>query len=121
MTKRIFLVLLTVILLMNLMGCSADVPKNFSELDWEEQRIFAKLFAEDIVKDNLKSPSTAEVEVLSINDLGNNEYEITGFVDAENSFGARLRSNYVVKIKINEDYDEEHDGYSCKILDVQIE
>jgi predicted small lipoprotein YifL len=120
MTKRIFLVLVVVILLINLAGCGVEIPKNFSELDKEEQESFAELFAEDIVKDNLKAPSTAKVEVLSINDLGDNKYEISGYVDAENSFGAKLRNNFTVEIKINEDYEEDHDGYSCKILSIQI-
>jgi hypothetical protein len=118
--KRISLILMTIILIITLIGCTVEVPKNFSELDEDEQESFAELFAEDIVKDNLKAPSTAKVEVLSIDDLGDNKYKINGFVDAENAFGARLRNNFIVEIKINDKYEKDHDGYSSKILSVQI-
>jgi hypothetical protein len=120
MVKRISFTLMIIFILINLLGCTVEVPKNFSELDKDEQESFAELFAEDIVKDNLKAPSTAKVEVLSIDDLGDNKYKVSGYVDSENSFSARIRSNFIVELKVNDKYEEDHDGYSCKILSVQI-
>ena len=56
--------------------------------------------ATDVVKNNLKAPSTAEF--CRITDAHfeqhGNTWTIKGFVDAENSFGAKLRNDFVVSI-----------------------
>lgn len=52
-----------------------------------------------IVKDYLKAPSTAKFCKLSdatVTHLGNGEYKVTGWVDAENSYGAMIRSDFIV-------------------------
>lgn len=57
----------------------------------------------DFVKQYLKSPSTAEFDKFSadpnISNPTSNEYIITYHFDAENSFGAKLRSNYTCSLK----------------------
>lgn len=75
--------------------------------------------AEIAVKDNLKAPSTAEFpelyeyEYRQSND-DPNVYFVSGYVDAENSYGAKLRNDFIVKFRYTsfEDYE---------ILDVVIE
>lgn len=55
--------------------------------------------AKAIVKSSLKSPSTAKfcwITDATVTHLGNGEYKVTGWVDAQNSFGATLRQNFVV-------------------------
>lgn len=55
--------------------------------------------AKSIVRENLKSPSTADFCSFTqsqITHLGNGEYMVTGWVDAQNSFGAKIRENFVV-------------------------
>lgn len=55
--------------------------------------------AQLIVEDYLKAPSTAKFCKLSdatVTHLGNGEYMVTGWVDAENSYGAMIRSDFVV-------------------------
>lgn len=55
--------------------------------------------AQDIVEKNLKSPSTAEfckVTDAEITHLGNGEYMVYGWVDAQNGYGAVLRTNFLV-------------------------
>lgn len=55
--------------------------------------------AKAIVKSVLKSPSTAKfcwITDATITHLGNGKYEVTGWVEAENSYGATLRQNFVV-------------------------
>lgn len=55
--------------------------------------------AQDIVENNLKSPSTAEfckVTDAEITHLGNGEYMVYGWVDAQNGYGAVLRTNFLV-------------------------
>ena len=55
--------------------------------------------AEYVVKENLKAPSTAQfckITEATITYLGNKKYEIKGWVDAQNSFGAMIRQNFTV-------------------------
>ena len=52
-----------------------------------------------IVEDYLKAPSTAKFckpSDATVTHLGNGEYIVTGWVDAENSYGAMIRSDFVV-------------------------
>ena len=56
--------------------------------------------ATDVVKDNLKAPSTAEFcnkSDATITQKGDT-WTIRGYVDAENSFGAKLRNDFTVVI-----------------------
>lgn len=60
--------------------------------------------AEKFVKNNLKAPSTAEFSPLSettINIFKDNSVWVDGYVDAQNSFGAMIRSKYSVKMIYN--------------------
>lgn len=59
----------------------------------------AFLCAKDIVEDSLKAPSTAKFCKLSdatITRSNNGDYIVRGWVEAENSYGAMLRSDFVV-------------------------
>jgi hypothetical protein len=49
------------------------------------------------VEDKLKAPSTADLSPISFERLqkAGNSFRWVGTVDAENSFGARIRSNFV--------------------------
>lgn len=59
-------------------------------------------FATEFVKDSLKAPSTSKFspyrESVSVN-MGNSHYQVIGWVDAENSFGAMLRKGWIVKLR----------------------
>ncbi len=60
---------------------------------------YAKFTAEDIVKRELKSPSTAKfcsTRDATITRSGNT-WTVSGWVDAQNSFGATIRNNFTVK------------------------
>jgi len=60
--------------------------------------------AEEFIKQKLKSPSTAEFSSLGeskVNQFENGECWVSGYVDAQNSFGAMIRNNYVVKMRYN--------------------
>ena len=64
----------------------------------DTNKILAYNYAEDFVKQRLKSPSTAEFPSLfekadHITELGNEEYRINSWVDSQNGFGATIRSN----------------------------
>ena len=58
--------------------------------------------SQDFVKKNLKAPSTAKFpwfREVSVRDLGEGRYSISAYVDAQNSFGAQIRTNYTCVVK----------------------
>jgi hypothetical protein len=56
--------------------------------------------AKDAITNQLKAPSTASFSSdPKITDLGNGEYQISTYVDAQNSFGAKIRSNVTATVK----------------------
>ncbi|MET3999849.1 hypothetical protein [Marinobacterium sp. MBR-109] len=67
------------------------------------------------VKRNLKSPSSAKFPVMQqikVYSTGPDEWLIRGYVDADNSFGANIRSHYECKTK--------YSGTFFSILDFQF-
>jgi hypothetical protein len=61
----------------------------------------AYLTAEDAVKSQLKAPSTASFPWYNdsfVTDNGDGTYTVSAYVDAENSFGAKIRSNWSCKV-----------------------
>lgn len=64
----------------------------------------AYVCAIDVVEKRLKSPSTAKfcgVTRATITNLGNNKYEVRGYVDAQNSFGAEVREYFTVTLTLS--------------------
>ena len=69
----------------------------------DESETDAKICAKKAVEDCLKAPSTADFCSYSEMDttyLGNDKWKITGYVDAENSFGAVLRQKWTVTLTL---------------------
>lgn len=58
----------------------------------------AAQMAEGFVKQRLKAPSTAVfsnfISEDTVTEIGNGKFTVTGWVDSENSFGAKIRSNW---------------------------
>lgn len=75
----------------------------------------AYVCAIDVVENQLKAPSTAKFcgfDKATVTDLGNDKYKITGYVDAQNSFGAMVRERFYVTLTLTKN------GYteaSCSI------
>lgn len=67
-----------------LAGCSGGVCN----------RSGAEKAARNAVLAQLKAPSTATFSDVSTLETGPHEYTVIGFVDAENSFGAKLRNRF---------------------------
>lgn len=59
----------------------------------------ARLACQNIVKDRLKSPGSADFSYPEITSAGTDTWTVTGTVDSENSFGAMKRSTYTCKIR----------------------
>jgi len=69
-----------------------------------EERVYYQ--AQDFIKDNLKSPSTAEFPYYKSNDVmivtmpdDKNTYAVKAWVDAKNSFGVPIRMKYLIHLK----------------------
>jgi hypothetical protein len=65
----------------------------------DDLSVDAEVMAEQFVKDRLKAPSTADFSSESSKDLGDKIYLVTGYVDSENSFSAKIRSSFTVKLQ----------------------
>jgi hypothetical protein len=62
-------------------------------------KFMAQQMCHDFLKQRLKSPSSAHFPDDALRSLSANTYTVSGPVDAENSFGAAIRSSYVCKVK----------------------
>jgi hypothetical protein len=71
--------------------------------DWAPSAIEARNICEDWVREQLKSPSSADFNDGSVTGAGAGPYTITGTVDAQNSFGAMLRSDWTCTIEYRAD------------------
>jgi hypothetical protein len=67
----------------------------------------ARIYSEKYVLEKLKAPSTAEFgeSDAGVNQIDNNTFTVFNYVDAQNSFGAKLRQTYSCKITFVSDDD----------------
>ena len=71
----------------------------------KDREMDAWVCAEDIVKANLKSPSSAKFckyPEATITYCGDADYMVVGWVDAENSYGAKIRTDFIVTLTLTE-------------------
>lgn len=73
----------------------------------KKQKISAWTCAEKLVQDNLKAPSTAKFPLADVDkfvtSMGGSKYKVSAYVDSENSFGAKIRTNFSVTIILTGD------------------
>ena len=102
----IFLLIMGVIMLVYFMfsgGGNSGSKKSYSEADYKSATY---TLAEQQVKKYLKAPSTATFCKMSETSFSKDEsdtYVMTGWVDAENSYGATLRTSWGIKVKVSVD------------------
>ena len=78
-------------------GIEQNQHQSSSAEEWDATR-----YAKDVVRSRLKSPSTAKfVEWMPLAEYSRSsgQWRISGSVDAQNSFGATIRSYYMVEVK----------------------
>jgi hypothetical protein len=83
---------------------AAELEKARAEEAKCSDEISAFVMSQEFVKDQLKAPSTAKFpwmsnSQVSVKYLGDCVYEISAYVDSQNSFGAMLRSRYYAKLQ----------------------
>ena len=68
----------------------------------EHDPIIACVMSQTFAKERLKAPATAKFASYresQVTDKGNGEYLVSSHVDAENSFGAKIRTRYICHLK----------------------
>jgi hypothetical protein len=83
-------------------GCFNESPESKERSD----KIKAYTFAEQFVEQRLKSPSTADFPfdfMDHVSKIGEDQYKIESWVDAQNSFGATVRNRVQVVLTLSED------------------
>jgi len=84
-------------------GGSGYSSGNTSSNKYEPSKRDAYYISQEFLKKTLKAPSTASFpryqEGKYVKELDDDEYLITAYVDAENSFGAKIRSTYMSQVK----------------------
>lgn len=89
----------------------AKVNKMTPEEKCRGDEYYAGSRAQELVRERLKAPSTAEFSSpsqisSSLDGSGDCIYEVRSNVDAQNSFGAQIRGDYYVKLKWKMGVDE---------------
>lgn len=93
-------------------GKSGDKTEPITSTDVsKEEKIVCWTLATDAVENKLKSPRSAKFAFSAISDgvtitKSDNTYTVISYVDAENSYGASIRTNFIVTL--------EKDGYGDK-------
>lgn len=73
----------------------------YNEVTDSDTKISILICAEDVVSSNLKSPSSAKfcnTSDAKVYSNGGEDYTVIGFVDADNAFGANIRTNFIVTL-----------------------
>jgi hypothetical protein len=89
--SRIIIVLILIVVMIFFTSCGSD-----PETD-------AKICAEKAVLDRLRAPSTAEFpnyDEFRVKSLGDDRYQISGHVEAQNAFGGTVRTGWIVKLTL---------------------
>lgn len=90
--------------------CGEKKPRNWIYLDSDDDDFWrAVVAAQNIVKDELKSPSSAKFPLSDYtvrHDL--REYYVSGYVDSQNSFGAMVRTLWSATFEMGSDIGEKY-------------
>ena len=108
-----FLIVVGVYVLLGVIGSISSSSSGGIENTDSNAMSYAKI----IVKDHLKAPSTAKfcntATEMKATNLGGYKWRVTGWVDAQNSFGAMVRSDFVVTLTLTEK------GAICNDINIQ--
>lgn len=94
--KKMLMIFIAIVLLL-FTGCTGSTNR---EEDLKEQ---AWICAQNVVRENLKSPSSAKFcwyPEADISNLGDNEYMIRGWVEAQNDFGVSIKTDFIVTLEL---------------------
>ncbi len=89
--------------------------KTSSKNSSTDYKLEAYIMSQEFIEKELKAPATAEfpsyhkISVVQTD----NRYKVKAYVDSENSFGAKIRTNYYITLERNSD--ESWTKISCEI------
>ncbi|MDD3079109.1 MAG: hypothetical protein PHH37_08395 [Paludibacter sp.] len=114
------LILVSLFLAMCVGTCVNDMNKESTGVDTIALQVRAESNAKTAVKSILKSPSTAEFDnsLIRIWLMPDSSVVVKGAVDAQNSFGAMIRSNFYVRMKWKDDF---RDAANWTLIDAKLE
>lgn len=107
MAKFVTYLLIVLFLLGGISKCASDdSTSDDNSIYRPDDEIY--IYAENYVKENLKSPATAEFAGIydshtSIIHLGEGKYKVSSYVDSQNSFGAMIRTKFTCTVIIGEE------------------
>lgn len=111
--KTIYAVALAAVLIISI-GCGPTEPPAKGS-----RTTGARMMAEEFIKDKLKAPGTAEFSDSSDTrvryDETTDSYTVLGWVDAQNSFGAKLRTPYICTVRNTEG--DKWQSRNCTLVD----
>lgn len=79
-------------------SCKSSNEAYQKEKETEGSLYQAKILCEQRIKNMLKAPSTAKITFENKNKIGTT-YTFSGYVDAQNSFGAMLRKPFYIRLE----------------------
>ncbi|NFG98404.1 hypothetical protein FDC49_01770 [Clostridium sporogenes] len=97
-------------------GCSSKIEETPEQKE-RKKKIEVYKASQEFVKEQLKAPATAEFpnfedgKVVVAGD--EKRYTVIAHVDAENSFGAKIRSKFLCNLK-----DDGNGGYEVEFVDI---
>jgi hypothetical protein len=111
----------TVIIVIIIISFIVAITGDDNKFDPEDYSTKAKIISEEVVKASLKSPSSAKFpdECVTEKYFGDSIFLVHGCVDAQNTFGAMIRTNYRCKLQYLKD--DWADINNWKIMDFNIE
>lgn len=119
--KKIGNIISILIAIVVLFSCWTIVSRSDGDGDGdndENRARMASIQCRNFVKDRLKSPSTAKFPMSTGQDVGNNSFEVSSYVDAQNSFGATIRQNWYCKIQYISGDDSYRTNWNLLQLDI---
>jgi len=106
---KYIILLITIVLLSS---CTKKSPEEIAKENCEDD-IAAYVFSTMEIKKKIKSPSTIDIPLYDKHVYaGDCNHYFTGSFDAQNSFGATVRTRYAVKVQ----YNSKTDWYVLKEL-----
>lgn len=108
------LVLLGVLAMLASLVMNPVAPGGSSSQANEDHSTMAFIQCKDFVSQRLRAPGTADFPFLDfqVEKTGSNEFLVRSYVDAQNGFGAKLRSNWLCKIRFNGGEDADRKNWS---------
>lgn len=106
-----------VIWLASCMAGTPETPAEKAEREKSDREITAFVCAQSVLEDYLKSPSSADYPIYEDEMVTNAglRYTVNSYVDAENSFGAKIRNNFTVILEFT---DDAMDRYVPKFVEI---